>query len=188
MIKTLVITSTVRENRSGGKIANWYINEAKKVLPEGMELELLDIEELNLPLFDQPIPPKAQKYNDLQKKISEKISSADAFVFVTGEYNHSLPGSLKNFIDYIYHEWGRKPAVYVGYGTIGGARAIEHLIQIMAEMGVVSVARGSDNVTVSSPWSALDDDGNVKPEFAHGDIKAQLEELNWYATALKSAR
>ena len=58
----------------------------------------------------------------------------------------------------------------------------------MAEMGVVSVGRGSDHVTVSAPWSAIDEDGNVKSDFVHGDIKAQLEELNWYASALKSAR
>ena len=188
MIKTLVITSTVREGRSGEKIAKWYLNEAKKTAPNGMELELLDIAELDLPLFDQAAPPKMHQYSDLQNKIAEKIASADAFIFVTGEYNHSIPGALKNFIDYIYAEWGRKPAAYVGYGTVGGARAIEHLIQIMAEMGVVSVGRGSDHVTVSAPWSAIDEDGNVKSDFVHGDIKAQLEELNWYGSPLEHGR
>lgn len=187
MIKTLIITSTVREGRTSRKIADWYMAEAKKSDVD-MEFEILDIADFNLPLFDQAMPPKMHKYGDLQNKIAEKIASADAFVFVTGEYNHSIPGALKNFIDYIYAEWDRKPAAYVGYGVIGGARAIEHLIQIMAEMGVVSVARGSDHVTISAPWEALDENGAPKEGYIHGDIKAQLQELNWYATALKSAK
>ncbi len=184
MIKTLVITSTIREGRTSRKIADWYVVEAKKVAPEGMEFEVLDIADLDLPLFAEAAPPKMHQYSDLQNKIADKISSVDAIVIVTAEYNHSVPGSLKNFLDYIYTEWSHKPVAYVGYGSVGGARAIEHLIQIMTELGAVSVARGSDNIHINSPWSAIDEDGNVNPEFVHGDIQAQLTELNWYAQKL----
>ena len=132
MLKTLIITSTVREGRTSRKVADWYLAEAKKSGVD-MEFEILDIADLDLPLFDQVAPPMMHQYNDIQNKIAEKVGGADAFVFVTAEYNHSVPGSLKNFVDYINAEWGRKPAAYVAYGTSGGVRAIEHLIQIMAE-------------------------------------------------------
>lgn len=187
MIKTLIITSTVREGRTSRKIANWYFAEAKKAKSD-MEFEILDIADLNLPLFDLVAPPMMHQYNDIQNKIAEKIGSVDAFIFVTAEYNHSIPGSLKNFLDYINAEWGRKPAAYVSYGSASGARAVEHLIQIMAELGVVSVAKGSNNVMISAPWEALDENGVPKDGYVHGDIAAQITELEWYAAALKSAR
>ncbi len=187
MLKTLIITSTVREGRTSRKVADWYLAEAKKSGVD-MEFEILDIADLDLPLFDQVAPPMMHQYNDIQNKIAEKVGGADAFVFVTAEYNHSIPGSLKNFIDYINAEWGRKPAAYVAYGSSGGVRAIEHLIQIMAELGVASLGRGSNHIMISSPWSAFDDNGVPKAEFVNGDITSQLTELSWWANALKSAR
>lgn len=187
MIKTLIITSTVREGRTSHKIADWYMAEAKKSGVD-MEFEILDIADLDLPLFDQAAPPMMHQYNDIQNKIADKIGPADAFVFVTAEYNHTVSGALKNFLDYISAEWARKPVAYVGYGSAGGVRAIEHMVQIMAELGAVSVAKGSNNVTISAPWEALDEAGIPKEGYVHGDVKAQLEELNWYAQALKSAR
>jgi NAD(P)H-dependent FMN reductase len=188
MIKTLIITSTVREGRTSRKVADWYLGQAKKSGTKDMEFEILDIADLNLPLFDQAAPPMMHQYSEIQDKIAEKVGSADAFVFVTAEYNHSIPGSLKNFLDYVNSEWGRKPAVFVGYGTVGGSRAIEHLIQILTELGVTSIGRSGNHIMINSPWSAFDDEGVPKAEFLHGDIPAQLTELSWWASALKSAR
>ncbi len=185
--KILVIVGTTRQGRVGRKVADWYLSEANKV-DSGMELELFDLADLKLPVFDEPVPPMHHQYGALQKKLAEKVGSADGFVFVTGEYNHSIPGSLKNFIDYLNAEWNHKVAAYVGYGGTGATRAIEHLIQVMAELQVASVARSSDHISITQVWAALDESGNPKPGFAHGDISAQLKTLSWWVKALKQAR
>jgi NAD(P)H-dependent FMN reductase len=70
---------------------------------------------------------------------SAKIDSFDAFIFVTAEYNHSIPGALKNAIDYLYKEWNNKAAGFVGYDSAGGVRAVEHLRLVMAELQVADV-------------------------------------------------
>jgi NAD(P)H-dependent FMN reductase len=185
--KVLVISGSVREGRSGIKVANWYINEAKKAHPE-VEFELLDVADEKLELFHEPTSPMMGQYTDRQKALAEKVGSADAFVFVTAEYNHSLPASLKNLIDYLNAEWHYKAAAYVGYGSVGGVRAIEHLIQIMTELKVMSVASGSDNVTINAIWEALDESGVPKPGYAHGDIASQVASLVKVAEALKPLR
>ena len=182
--KILVITSTTRKGRSGRKVADWYLAEAKKAAPEA-EFELLDIADLNLSIFDEPVSPMYHQYTEEQEKLAQTIGSADGYIFVTGEYNHSVPGSLKNFLDYLYAEWNHKVAGYVGYGAVGGVRAIEHLVQIMTELKVASLR---DHVMINAIWEALDDNGVPKPGYVHGDITAQLTELLWWTNALKAAR
>jgi len=188
MNKILIIVGTVREGRVGRKIANWYLKEAVKAAPN-MEFELLDIAELNLPLFHEAVPPMMHQYSEIQQKLADKVGSADGFVFITGEYNHSIPGSLKNFLDYIFSEWNYKAAAFVGYGgAAGGSRAIEHLIQVMAELKVVSVANTFDSILIQNVFNAIDENGNPKLEFIRGDIGKQLTELEWWVSALKTAR
>jgi len=185
--KILVITGTTRSGRTSGKIANWYIAEAKKS-DLNIDIELFDIADLYLSLFNEPIPPMMHQYNETQNKIAAAIGAADGFVFVTPEYNHSMPASLKNLLDYINAEWHHKAAAFVGYGTTGGVRAIEHLIQVLAELRVASVATGGDHIHINSPWEALDENGVPKPGYVHGDIQKQLKELVWWTDALKTAR
>jgi len=182
--KILVVVGTTRQGRSGRKVADWYMSEVAKAGVEA-DFELLDIADLNLPLFNEPVSPMIHQYTDVQNTLAERVGSADGFVFVTAEYNHSLPASLKNFIDYLHSEWQHKVAAFVGYGAIGGSRAIEHLIQILAELRVAST---KDHVMINAIWEALDENGVPKPGYAHGDIKNQLTELLWWANALKSAR
>jgi NAD(P)H-dependent FMN reductase len=184
MPKILVIVGTTRQGRSGRKVADWYIAEAKKSAPQ-VEFELLDVADLDLPLFNEVTPPLYHQYSDVQNKLAETIGSADGYVFVTSEYNHSVPASLKNLIDYISAEWNHKVAAYVGYGAVGAIRAIEHLVQIMAEMRVAST---KDHVTINAIWEALDENGVPKPGYQFGDIAAQVTELVWWADALKAAR
>lgn len=185
--KILIIVGTIREGRVGRAIADWYLKEAKKIALD-FEFELLDVKKENLPLFSEPVPPMMHKYSPLQKKLADKIGSADGFIFVTGEYNHSIPGSLKNFLDYIFSEWNYKAAAFVGYGGTGGIRAIEHMIPILAELKVASVANTFNNISITQVWNAFDESGNLKPEFIHGNIEQQLKELNLWVNALKTAR
>ncbi len=188
MNKILIISGTVREGRVSRKIADWYIKEAVQAAPD-MEFELLDVAELNLPLFDQAMPPMMHQYGEVQKKLADKIGSADGFVFVTGEYNHSIPGSLKNFLDYIFSEWNYKAAAFVGYGgAASGSRAIEHLIPVLAELKVASVANTMNHILIRNIFNAIDESGIPKSEFVSGDIGKQLKELDWWVSALKVAR
>ncbi len=187
MTKVLVIVGTTRVGRSGRKVADWYLAEAKKAHKD-VEFELLDIAEEKLELFNEPVSPMMRQYSPRQEELAKKVGGADAFVFVTGEYNHSLPASLKNFIDYLNAEWHYKAAAYVGYGATGAIRSIEHLIQIMTELKVTSVATGGTNIGINAIWEALDENGIPKPGYAHGDISAQVAELVKVAEALKTLR
>jgi NAD(P)H-dependent FMN reductase len=182
----LVITSTVRQNRACRKVADWYIAEARKAVPEAT-FELLDIADYDIPVFSEPISPlMAEKYTPLQEKLAAPVRKADGYVIVTGEYNHSIPGSLKNFIDHLSpKDWRHKAVAYVGYGTAGGFMSINHLTFIMAYLGVASVL---NTINISAIWEAFDEDGKVKPNNVHGDIKRQLDELLWWVNALKTAR
>lgn len=182
--KILVVVGTTREGRSGRKVADWYMAEAQKI-DSGLDLELLDLKDLDLPLFNEPMSPMWGKYSDVQKSLASKVAAADGFVFVTAEYNHSVSASLKNFIDYLSAEWNHKAAAYVGYGAAGASRAIEHMVQIMTELRVVST---KDHIAINAIWEALDEKGQPKEGYVHGDIAAQLTELSWWSDALKAAR
>lgn len=183
-LQVLVIVGTVREGRVGRKIADWYVSQAKAAAPD-IDFSLLDIAELELPLFDNASPPASGKYSPVQQKIAKRIADADAFVVVTGEYNHSIPGSLKNFLEYVHAEWNRKAAAYVGYGGSGAIRSIEQLIQVFSYLGVSSIR---SHVTINAVWEALDERGVPKSGYVFGDVASQLMELSWWAGALKAAR
>ena len=106
------------------------------------EFELVDIKDFNLPLLDEPVPPSLGKYSKQHtKKWAAKIASFDGFVFVTPEYNHGISGALKNAIDFLFAEWNNKAAGFVGYGSAGGVRAVEHLRLVMAEVQVADRAQ-----------------------------------------------
>jgi NAD(P)H-dependent FMN reductase len=185
--KVLVIVGTTRSGRSGRKVADWYMGEAIKAHPD-VTFELLDVAEEKLALFNEPVSPMMHQYTARQEELAKKVGGADAFVFVTAEYNHSIPASLKNFIDYLNSEWHYKSASYVGYGSSGAVRSIEHLIQIMTELRVTSVATGGDNIHINAIWEALDEDGVPKEGYAHGNIANQVAELVKVADALKTLR
>lgn len=185
--KILVITSTVREGRTSRTIADWYIKQARQIT-DALDFELLDIADLQLPLFDAALPPMYHQYNDLQTTIAERIGSADGFVFITAEYNYSLPGSLKNFLDYIYGEWNRRPATFVGYGVHGGVRATRELGAILTAIGVPVLGQYDYTLHIDSPWEAFDEDGDLKAGLMEGNITKQLSELQFWVEAFAAMR
>src|SRR3984893_3618266 len=125
MLKIAVIIGSTRPGRVGESVAKW-VYELTKSRTEA-EFELLDVKEFNLPLLDEPVPPAMGQYSKEHTKIwAAKINSFDGYVFVTPEYNHGICGALKNAIDFVYREWNNKAAGFVGYGSVGGARAVEH--------------------------------------------------------------
>ncbi|MEN1937449.1 NAD(P)H-dependent oxidoreductase [Paenibacillus sp. 102] len=138
MTKIGIIIGSTRPGRNGEAVAKWVYEMAKK--RSDAEFELVDIADYNLPMLDEPGSPAAGQYTKSHTKVwSEKIGSLDGYVFVTPEYNHATSGALKNALDYLYNEWNNKAAGFVGYGGMGGSRAIENLRLIMGELQVADV-------------------------------------------------
>jgi NAD(P)H-dependent FMN reductase len=99
--------------------------------------EYVDVKDYNLPLYDEPT--SGQYTHEHTKRWAAKIGSFDAFVFVTAEYNHGIPGPLRNAIDFLYREWNNKAAGFVSYGGVGGVRSVEQLRLVTAELQVATV-------------------------------------------------
>ena len=131
MAKTIkLIIGSTRQNRIAPAIATWVEKNAAQA---DITLEVVDLKEVNLPAFDAPVPPAyAPTSTEDGKKWAEVVGSADGFVFLTAEYNRSIPSALKNAIDYLTTEWKEKPAAIVSYGYVdGGKAATAHLSDIL---------------------------------------------------------
>src|SRR4051812_32620507 len=138
MLKVAIILGSTRPGRNGEAVAKWVYDIAKK--RTDAEFEYIDIKDYELPLLDEPNSPSLGKYSKDHTKVwSAKIDCFDAFVFVTPEYNHGIPGALKNAIDFLYKEWNNKVAGFVSYGGAGGVRSVEHLRLVMAELQIATV-------------------------------------------------
>ncbi len=133
-----IILGSTRPGRNGEAVARWVHELAGK--RTDATFELIDLKDFALPHLDEPLPPSMGQYaNEHTKAWAATIARFDGFVFVTPEYNHSTSGALKNAIDYLYGEWNNKAAGFVSYGSLGGARAVEHLRLVMAELQVADV-------------------------------------------------
>ncbi len=138
MIKVGIITGSTRPGRKSIDVAQWVAGLAQK--RTDAEFEVVDIKDFDLPLLDEPIPPSMGQYSQPHTLAwAAKIKTFDAYIFVTPEYNHSISGALKNAIDFLYAEWNNKAAGFVSYGTVGGARAVEHLRLVMGELQIADV-------------------------------------------------
>jgi NAD(P)H-dependent FMN reductase len=150
------------------------------------QFELVDIATFNLPVYDEPMPPSMGGYTKEHTKAwSAKIASFDGYVFVTPEYNHSTSGALKNAIDFLYKEWNNKAAGFVGYGSMGGARAVEHLRGICAELQMATVRAqvGFSLFTDFENFSVF------KPGAHHeGSVTAMLDQLVAWSTGMQNLR
>jgi NAD(P)H-dependent FMN reductase len=134
-----IILGTTRPGRVGPQIAEWIQKTADA--REDANFELVDIADYALPLFDEPRSPRMGAYeHDHTRAWAAKIAELDGFVFVTPEYNRSIPAALKNAIDFIYNEWNNKAAGFVGYGSnVSGARAVDHLRHIAGAVQLAAV-------------------------------------------------
>jgi NAD(P)H-dependent FMN reductase len=138
MLKIGIITGSTRPNRKSPDVARWVLDLA--TARADAEYELVDIKDFELPLLDEPAPPSMGNYKQPHtQRWAAKIASLDAFVFVSPEYNHGITGALKNAIDFLFAEWNHKAAGFVSYGSAGGARAVEQLRLVLAEVHVATV-------------------------------------------------
>lgn len=179
-----VILGSTRQGRNGEAVARWFMERAAG--RSDMTFELLDLRAWALPIFDSPVPPAFGKYDPAIQPWADKVAAADGYVFLTPEYNHGYPAVLKNAIDHLYAEWGRKPAAIVSYGSYAaGYRAAEQLRQVLIELRVAPIRA---QVGVPAVWEAFDEAGQVRQPGLNQSLDAMLDELAWWANALKTAR
>jgi NAD(P)H-dependent FMN reductase len=182
-----IIIATTRTGRFGDKPAAWI--RAIAARRSDLAFEIVDLRDYPLPLFDEPRSPAyGQSERPEVKRWQAKLAELDGFLFVTAEYNRSIPAALKNALDYAYAEWNRKPAAFVGYGPIGAARAIEHLRTIAVELQMAPTRTGV-HITME-PYLAVLKGEKALADFEHLNqgAAATLDELAWWTTALKAAR
>ena len=184
MLKIGIILGSTRPGRNGEAVARWVLEQAKT--RKDADFELVDIAEYNLPLLDEPVPPSQGKYSkDHTKRWSAKISSFDAYVFVTPEYNHATSGALKNALDFLYAEWNNKAAGFVAYGSAGGVRAVENLRLIAAELQMATV-RAQVAFMLATDFENY---SVFKPDPRHEKtLVTMLEQLVAWGTAMKTVR
>lgn len=185
-----VIIGSTRKARFADKPAAWLMDQLAS--RDDMEFERVDLRDYDLPLFDEMasnlwVPSEDPRAVAWQNKIGE----FDGYIFVAGEYNHSVTGSLKNALDQAYKEWNRKPAAVFGYGSLGAARAVEHLRNIAVELQMVplrnAVHLGGGEFLKVSPLGQNGDMSEVGA-ILEPSLGAMLDELAWWADATMSAR
>jgi NAD(P)H-dependent FMN reductase len=138
MTKIGIILGSTRPGRNGEAVARWVHDIAAGRIDA--EFELVDLLNYPLPHLDEAIPASLGQYQNAHtQQWAAKIASFDGFVMVTPEYNHSTSGVLKNAIDYLHAEWNNKAVGFVSYGSVGGARAAEHLRLIAGELKMADV-------------------------------------------------
>jgi NAD(P)H-dependent FMN reductase len=184
MNKIAIIIGSTRPGRNAEQVAKWALSMAKK--RADAVFELVDIKDFNLPLFDEPMPPMMGQHNQAHTKAwATKIASFDGFIFVTPEYNHGIPGALKNAIDYLFYEWNNKAAGFISYGGAGGARAVESLRLVMGELKVADV-RTSVLLTLFQDFENFT---VFKPGPQHEKtMNEMLDQLVSWTSAMKSVR
>ncbi|MBO0516274.1 NADPH-dependent FMN reductase [Streptomyces beijiangensis] len=181
-LRVAVLTSSTREGRFSPVVTDWFMRFAAR--RGDLELDLIDVAAHPLPGVLHSSDPGAAALLDA---VSPRLEAADAFVFVTPEYNHSFPAPLKNAIDWHYSQWQAKPVGFVSYGGIsGGLRAVEQLRQIFAELHAMTVR---DSVSFHMAWEQFGEDGDpVNPQLPEGAGKGMLDQLTWWGHTLRTGR
>src|SRR5690348_12761794 len=149
MHKLQIIVASTRDGRSGHHVGEWFVQQARA--HGKFEIEVVDLADVNLPLFDEPRHPRFAQYEHSHTKAwSEIVSRADAYVFVTPEYDHAPPASLMNALQFLSREWAYKVAGFVSYGGVSaGTRGVQITKQVLASLKVMPLPE-----TVAIPFFA----------------------------------
>jgi NAD(P)H-dependent FMN reductase len=190
MNKIEVIIGSTRQGRFSERVATWVVDYL--TTQANFDVEVVDLRDYPLPFFDGAPPAMTQRDypSDDVARLGRKLDEADGFVVLTAEYNHGYPAVLKNAMDHTFVEWRRKPIAFVGWGNVGGARAIEQLRQVAVEFemaplrhavhilpDVLRAARAADDPSHTSVFALLE------PK-----LKLLAGDLGWWTRALADAR
>lgn len=177
-LQVAVIYGSDREGRLCDAIATWLLLEVAET--PNIELTVLDPLKLGLPAT------LASEETAEVASFKATVDRSDGFVILTPEYNHSFPAAGKHLLDTAYIEWGRKPVGFVSYGGMaGGVRAVAQLRQVVAELSMVGVRNA---VALANPWNDTAEDDFQPADGASKAVQEMVNDLLWWATALKPAR
>ncbi len=182
-----IIIGTTRPARFADKPAQWLLNLTTQ--RQDAHFELVDLRDYPMPFFEEDRSPAFVKPdNEAVRRWSDKMASLDGYIFVTAEYNHSIAGVLKNALDYLYPEVNRKPASFLGYGSSGGARAVEHLRQLLAEMQVAGI-KHTVHIGMIEMIGMLRE-GKTMADYPYliDPANKMLDEIAWWANTLREGR
>ena len=189
--KIAIITGSTRPTRFADIPTQWIAAEARA--RGDLDIEVLDLRDYPMPFFDEVASNAwAPTQNEVAQKWQKKLAEFDGYIFVVAEYNRSITAALKNALDQAYVEWARKPMGAVGYGSMGGTSAVQHLRTIGVELQMVPVRNsvligGGDFFKVHPGFGGsgnlADIEGTIKPS-----AKALLDDVSWWARATRAAR
>jgi NAD(P)H-dependent FMN reductase len=184
MTKIAIVTGSTRPGRINLGVAEWVLAQAQ--LRSDAEFELVDIAAYNLPILDEGYPAAYQNYsNDHTKVWAEKIAEFDGFIFVTGEYNHSVTPALANALSYLNAEFANKAAGIVGYGSASGVRAVEHLRGILSELQIAHVQKTG----MFSLFTDFENFSTFAPtELSAATVAPMLDQLVVWTKAMENVR
>ncbi len=184
MAHIAVFIGSVRVNRHADKVAHWVERALKE---RGHTVTVVDPLEYDELLVMKRMFTSEKKPNEKWSVLRNSIISADGYVLVTPEYNHSYSGAIKNALDVFLEEYYFKPFSIISYsaGGFGGIRAAEHLRAVISELGGVSTPIA---LSISRVQELFSDDGSLKDSSYTSRLEKMLGEFEWYVAALKSAR
>jgi NAD(P)H-dependent FMN reductase len=190
-MRILVISSSTREGRFSERVAPWVL--AHLAAREDVEVEHVDMRDFPLPFFDGPVSPARTPRDYRHEEVARfgrTIDRADGYLILTAEYNHGYPAVLKNALDWTFVEWRRKPVAFVGWGNVGGARAIEQLRQVAVELEMAPLRHAVHILPdVLIPARQAEDPTDVTA-FAVLEPRMTMlsDDLVWWTAALSAAR
>jgi NAD(P)H-dependent FMN reductase len=181
----MIVVGSVRPGRIGLRIAEWVRERAEAT--GAFEVDFVDLAELNLPFMDEPNHPRLRQYTKSHTIAwSERVDAADAFLFVTPEYNHSYSPVLKNALDFLNEEWWRKPVGFVSYGGVSaGTRGVVALATATSCLGMVKIGA---NVEIGFAGAMVANGVFVPGDKESALIEKELVELEELSGVLAPAR
>lgn len=185
MIRIGIIVGSTRPGRRCRTVAEWVWEKAST--RDDAVFQIVDLADIDLPHLSEPNPAAMGPNYEHRytREWAERIASCDGFIFVTPEYNHSIPGVLKNAIDHLYVEWHNKAAGFVSYGLAGGVRAVEHLRQIAAELQIADVRQ---QVALSLFTDFENGETFLPGQHHEATLGEMVDQLTSWAGALKTLR
>ena len=192
MSKLAIMIGSTRPTRAADRVAPWVVERA--TAHGAFDVEVLDLRDWPLPMFQEHAGTIGDfsdpTYSDpLVRRWNHKVKEADAFLIITAEYLHSIPGALKNALDSVFVSWAmrNKPVAAVGYstGVAAGVRAVEHLALIAIEAEAVPLR---NTVLIPFVGSAFDDAGQPKDLMTGAAMTVLLDDLAWWSTLLEKGR
>lgn len=182
-----IVVGSTREGRFADTPVEWLVSIARQ--HADIEVEVVDLRDFPLPFFDEVASPMwAASQNEVAQRWQKKVASFDGFIFTAAEYSHGPTAVLKNALDYVYTEWNKKPAGFLGYGGVGGARAVEQLRLHAIEMQMAPV-RSAVHISWGDFLAVRQGEKKLEEiEHLNQAARALLDEIAWWAKVLKKAR